>query len=160
MPFTAQARRKRTIQIQTSRSEHMFAVAGAILVHKRGVVLHRRGGCANSWTCIVPAVENAPPRESSTTDGNLTVLTNKVRQPQHGIATFVNARARFGHERLWQTIWTPFGDGECAERLNHRLDPDLRTEIEKKTIPRTIFFSICVHRRGGSTLFHQIYRRA
>ena len=77
--------------------------------------LHKRGGFANSWEFIPPAVENAPPRTSSTTDGNLTVLTEKDRQPTRN-RHFVNARARFCNEGLWDTIWTSFGQLPDAPR--------------------------------------------
>ena len=141
--------------------------------------LHRRGGFAKSWKFIAPAVENAPPRKSTKTDANLTVLTEKVRQlhagsplflmrgpgfatkafgtqfgrlsgssrtllgrlpdaprtppgrasrtilrrssdtsqtAPRGIATLFNARSRFCHEGLWNTIWTSFGQLPDAPR--------------------------------------------
>ena len=72
------------IQTQNSGSGHIPAVVGAIVVHRCGGFnsRHRRGGFANSWEFIAAAVENAPPRISSKTDGNLTVLTEKIGRLQ------------------------------------------------------------------------------
>ena len=42
--------------------------------------LHRHGGFAKSWKFIALDIENAPSRKASTTDGDLRVLTEKVRQ--------------------------------------------------------------------------------
>ena len=78
--------------------------------------LHNRSGFANSWKSIAPAAENAPPQTSSKTDGNLTVLTKKVRLLQMESPLFFNARARFCHEGLWDTIWASFGHLPDAPR--------------------------------------------
>ena len=77
--------------------------------------LHKRGGFAKSWKFNAPAVENAPPRKPSTTDGKLTVLTEKSDSP-HGIAMCFNVRARFCHKRLWNTMWTSSGQLPGAPR--------------------------------------------
>ena len=53
---------------------------------------------------------------SSTTDGHLTALTDKSQTAPHGSATCLIVRARFCHERLWDTIWTPFGQLPGAPR--------------------------------------------
>ena len=84
--FSAQARRKRTISSQKSSSGAVFETWPLTFVHRRGgvdQVAENLGNIAivgNRCTIIAPAVENAPPRKSSTTDGYLTVLTEEVRQ--------------------------------------------------------------------------------
>ena len=78
--------------------------------------LHRRGGFAKSWKFIAPANENTPPQTSSTTDGNLTMLTGEVGQLCAGSHFLFNARARFSHKGFWDTIWTRFGQLPDAPR--------------------------------------------
>ena len=110
--------------------------------------LHRRGGFAKSWKFIAPAVENAPPRKSSKTDRNLTVLTEKVRQPraesplfscacpvlprrhlEHNLDVFRTAPGRSSDAsrsllgRLSDAPRTPAGHSSDARRTPFRASP-------------------------------------
>ena len=103
--------------------------------------LHRRGGFAKSWTFIAPAVENAPPRTSSTTDGNLTVLTEQDRQLHTESPLFVMHGPGFATKALG----TQFG----------RLSDSCRALLGRFPLIVVACHALrtFVHRRGGLCTF-------
>ena len=120
--FSAQARRKRTISSQKSRSGAVFAMLPLTFVHRRGGfgTFAKNHELLNNFDkpckIIAPAVGNAPARKSSNSFGLLSVSAQKVGQPRaestlclvHGSGLATDAfRTHFG--RSSDTFRTPPG---------------------------------------------------
>merc|ERR1712197_72432 len=78
---------KLSSQSRFGRADVHFYCTGAVKTN----FLHRRGGFEQSWKFIAPAIENAPSRKLTKTDGNLAILTEKNRTAMRGIAAFFNS---------------------------------------------------------------------
>merc|ERR1711994_1128131 len=80
---------KLSSQSRFGRADVHFYCTGAVKTN----FLHRRGVFEQSWKFIAPAVENAPSRKLTKTDGNLTILTEKNGQLRAESPLFFNSCA-------------------------------------------------------------------
>merc|ERR1712155_181366 len=80
---------KLSSQRRFGQSDAHFLCTGAVKTN----FLHRRGGFEQSWKFIAPAVENAPPLKLIKTDGNLSILIEKIGQLRAESPLFFNSRA-------------------------------------------------------------------
>ena len=141
--------------------------------------LHRRGGFAKSWKSIAPAVENAPPRKSPNTDGNLTVLTEKSQTALRGIAFFLMRGPGFATKalgtqcgrlsdssrtllgRLPDAPRTPPGRASDASRTLLRRSSDTSRTAPNRTVvcSDSVVFSnsVWLGRRAEESIYIYIY---